>query len=378
MFDGVSIIVPDTNGGLPLRVIRCLGSEGANFVLVSREQKNPALRSRYCQHSIQTRSDSDDAGQLDTLMQLETKAPREVILPITTGGFQFVAQHRDRLSERFLIPPISGTDQLALASDKLRLAEIAVANGIPVLHSQPLTVASVRAIERGEMIVPFPLLVKAKSREHGAGARKIDSPRELSSYYSELGEEAASEYFFQPYIDGVDFSLPVYCVGGEIRNHTLWKAEICGAKYTPPLCIRFIEDDHVLTLGRRLMQILKWEGVCDIDFLVDRHTGKAWLLEVNARFWGNVFACMRGGVNFPLLMCQAALHPEQRSSQKQLDDQVFCHPKGITNLLRNSGVRNHIIKHPLRMTGLDSALSDPLPELYRLYLKLTRPLTKGS
>ena len=228
------------------------------------------------------------------------------------------------------------------------------------------------------MIVKFPLLVKAKSKEHGAGARKIDSPRELSSYYDELGEEAASEYFFQPYIDGVDFSLAVFCEGGEIRNHTLWKAEISGANYAPPLCIRFVEDDQVLALGRRLMQMLKWEGVCDIDFLVDRHTGKPWLLEVNARFWGNVFACMRGGVNFPLLMCQAALHPEERPSRKQLDDQVFCHPKGITGLLRNSRVRNHIIKHPLKMTGLDSVLRDPLPEFHRLYQKLGRAMTKGS
>ena len=64
-------------------------------------------------------------------MQLETMAPREVILPITTDGFQFVARHRDRLSERFLIPPISGIDQLVSASDKLKLAEISVANEYP-------------------------------------------------------------------------------------------------------------------------------------------------------------------------------------------------------------------------------------------------------
>jgi predicted ATP-grasp superfamily ATP-dependent carboligase len=377
MFDGVSIIVPDADGGIPLRVIRCLGPEGAEFTLITKDGKNSALKSKYCQSSILAKSDSD-AGRIDTLMQIEKSAPREVILPITTDGFQFVSRNRERLSERFLVPPISAIEQLALASDKLRLAELSVANGIPVLPSRPLTAAGVRAIERGELDVSFPLLVKAKSREHGAGARRVETASELSNYYSELEGERSIDYFFQPYIDGDDFSLAAFCEGGEIRNHTLWKGEIAGKEFTPPTCVRFVEDDHILNLARRLMRVLKWDGVCDIDFFVEKKTGEVWLLEVNARFWGNVFACLRGGVNFPLLMCQAALQPGERYTCQQIDGSVFCHPKGISRLLNNSKVRSDIAKHPLRMTGLESSIHDPLPDLYRLYLKLIRALTKGD
>ena len=113
------------------------------------------------------------------------------------------------------------------------------------MPSQPLTGSTVRAIERGNLKVTFPLLVKAKNREFGAGARKVDTVSELSEYYKELGKEADRDYFFQPYIDGDDFSLAVYCEGGKIKSHTIWKAVLYGKKYTLPLCIRFIENDHL-------------------------------------------------------------------------------------------------------------------------------------
>lgn len=341
-------------------------------MLISNERTNSAQKSRYCEKFILTDSTSE-ADMLDRLLQLKPLAATEIILPVTTEGFQFASRNQSLLSERFHVPPLSAIESLVLASDKWRLFDFASRNDLPVLHSTQLTDSTVKAIESGELQMTFPALLKPKNREGGQGFHKLNTAGELRQLWKALKRDAEDEYIIQPFVDGKDASLALYCENGTIKSHALWKAEFYGKqRYTIPLCIQFTQNDRVLQLGKRLVELLNWQGVCDIDFFVDNRTGEIWLLEVNARFWGNVIACETCGINFPLLMCQAALSKQALNWPAQTNDTLYCYPKGIPRLLKEPSKYLAILKSPLRMTGINTVLRDPRPELYRLRRKIMR------
>lgn len=374
-----TVIIPYADGRLPLDVIRCLGYEGVEFILISREPQNSAQKSRYCKQFICSET-IDDASLIALLFQIKNTGSKEIILPATTEGFLFASKNRALLSERFDLPPLATHENLVTASDKWKLFDLAIQNDLPVLPSESLTQSTIADIRDNKSNITLPALVKSRAKEGGAGFRKVDTVEELSDYYEQLGEKAESDYFIQPYVDSKDHSLSVYCEDGEIKCHMLWKAVLSGKNpYAIPLSIQFTQHEEVLKIGNKLLKLMNWQGVCDVDFIVDNQTGKPWLLEINARFWGNIGANAAEGINFPLLMCNAAQSSQIEDWPIQKDGTLFCYPRGIAKLIKDPEHRFFtLIKKPLKTTGLIGILRDPFPEFYRVYLRYKEILTRSQ
>ena len=58
---------------------------------------------------------------------------------------------------------------------------------------------------------------------------------------------------------------------------------------------------------QRLLEELRWHGVCQADFIVDENTGVPYLIDVNPRFWGSVVQATASGVDFPYLAYRIAV-----------------------------------------------------------------------
>jgi hypothetical protein len=214
--------------------------------------------------------------------------------------------------------------------------------------------------------------VKPSCREGGNGIHKVDSAAELAALLRQRPVIAQDHSLLQRFVDGDDFSLSVYCEQGEVKAHTLWQQIVpSSVPYTIPTCIQFVDHPQVLEIGKQLLKLLRWEGVCDIDLLVDRRSGEVWILEVNARFWGNILSCAQAGVNFPLLAVQAAVG-QPRVWPTQIDRAVFCFAKATMRGLRHPRVRGCLLRHPLRSTALETSVSDFGPLLRRIQAKLER------
>jgi len=364
--------MPFATGGLPLRVMRCLGPLGARFTLVSTEPKNVARSSTYCTRFIVTPPQTEEES-LARLMRLDVGSAFPVLLPVTTKGFAFAARHRAVLATRFLLPPLAAEEDLQLASDKWRLHDLCRRHGLPVLPAVFLSASVAADLARGAVPFRFPALIKPSLKENGGGIRKVDSAEALGALYLQTPGIAGGEALLQTFVEGDDVSLSAYCEGGEIKAHTLWRTLVSSSvPYTIPTCIQFVRHPDVLEIGRRLLRLLRWEGVCDIDFLVDRRSAEIWILEVNARFWGNVISCAKGGVNFPLLMTAAAEGDLPPAWPVQLDGTVFCFARGVRRGLRLAPVRRALVAHPLRSTALVSVARDVGPELRRVQARLGR------
>jgi carbamoylphosphate synthase large subunit len=57
----------------------------------------------------------------------------------------------------------------------------------------------------------------------------------------------------------------------------------------------------------RLLDLLGYEGPAMIEFKLDRHTGEAVLMEINARLWGSVQLAIDAGVDFPAVLIASTL-----------------------------------------------------------------------
>ncbi|HTO02580.1 MAG TPA: ATP-grasp domain-containing protein [Opitutus sp.] len=349
----------------------CLGPLGAKFTLLSPEKNNFVRSSRYCARFIHSSPETDAEGVAE-LLRLEIGVGVPMLLPVTTKGFEFVEEHRQILSSRFRIPPMAALEDLKLASNKARLHELCLQRGLPVLPSLVLNESVIADLANGTLPFRFPALVKPSRREGGAGIQKVDSAEELAALFQRTPEIAQDHPLLQRFVDGDDFSLSVYCEQGEVKAHTLWQQIVpSSVPYTIPTCIQFVEHPQALEIGKRLLRALRWEGVCDIDLLVDRRSGEVWILEVNARFWGNILSCSQAGVNFPLLAIQAAIC-QPRVWPTQIDQAVFCFAKAGLRGFRQPRARGCLLRHPLRSTALETSVRDFGPVLRRLQAKLQR------
>ena len=367
-------MIPHGDGRHPLRVARCLGAVGARFVLLSHDWNNVARMSTHCS-SFHYSHPHSDTELLDQLLGMDACGSPEIVLPVTTEGFLFAARNRDALLARFRVPPLSTVDSLTIASDKWTLYEFALRNHIPVLKSTRLSEMQPSTVERGESTLAFPALVKSRRKEGGDGARRVESAAELTALLRALGTAEAEDYFVQRFVEGEDISLSTFCEHGEIRSYTLWKAVFYGkVPFRMPLCVMFGEHDRVLEIGTRLMKLLDWNGVCDIDFFVDRQSGEASVLEINARFWGTVVGCASHGINFPALMCERALATGDTVWPTQTRG-AYCHPKGLLTALRTPEIRVEILRHPMTVTGVAALVRDLGPEVYKVFVNVRRVVT---
>lgn len=66
-------------------------------------------------------------------------------------------------------------------------------------------------------------------------------------------------------------------------------------------------DEGLLSRSVDLLASLDWQGVAMIEYKLDHATNVPYLMEINGRLWGSLQLAIDSGVNFPLLLVQAAL-----------------------------------------------------------------------
>jgi predicted ATP-grasp superfamily ATP-dependent carboligase len=365
------ITIPDGDGGMPLRVSRTFAGLPVKFTLVSAGKDRGTHWSRYCDEHVVSEP-RDDEALLELLMSLEKRSCPNVLLPIMTPAFAFVAEHREMLASRFRIPAIPSIENLTIASDKWKLYGFCFQHGLPVLRSVPLSEAAFSHWEGDGNPADSAsgLLVKPRESQGGEGFIRVAAPDALDDLRHRLGEAEVERRFVQPFVDGYDVSLAAYCEGGEIKCHNLWRAVTYGPRaFAMPECIRFFHDEAIVALGHRLLSLLQWEGICDIDFFVDRHTGEAWILEVNARLFGSVPACAQAGVHFTRILCERAMSREEREWPVQRPE-VYCETSGLLRALEISEVRFELLRHPIKRLSIGLSLRDPGPDVYQRLAKL--------
>lgn len=312
-------VVLDPANRVSLAVARSLGRAGVPVVVGVPDlrrhgipSRGPVLASRHVVSRFGL-PDPTDAASFARALERATP-PGAVLLPVSINSLLAVlADGALRASRRVPFAPYE-TVRRANAKDRL----LSDASRLKIRVPQTFLPADLdEALRFGES-VPLPCVIKLRDDEglFLPPARRYAVVRERAAYraaYARLHAEKPLP-IVQERIEGEGWGVSLLAWKG-IRRASFVHRRI--REYPreggPGSLCESVHDDALAASAWRLLEGLEWEGPAMVEFRRDRATGKAWLLEVNPRFWGSLPLAVACGVDFPLLCYRLATGEEARA-----------------------------------------------------------------
>jgi predicted ATP-grasp superfamily ATP-dependent carboligase len=368
-----------------LSVARSLGRRGIKVIGVG-SKRTPPIYTRYWKFILEPQTESENE-RLNFFIDIGKKLKnRTVILPTFDPNVLFLSRHREILTEYFLffLPP---HDLLKSITSKSNFIDVAEKTKISLPPS--IAVKNESALKK----IPsdfFPCVLKPESQHTflTEAARKIgiyqkkaipvENESELSNLYYRV-RELSPNVTIQKMIIGPDENHLDY--HALIDNDGQILGEFVGRKLrlTPPHfgmgCYVISEkSDLVVNEGRRILRLLNYKGMANINFKQDERDGQLYFLELNPRFsfWtGLDVAC---GVDFPYFYYKTCLgdtitmNPEYPLGKTWLH--LYYDVKGMRVKIRDGSLtwRQWILSVIKNDVGAIFALDDPLPAVILLLI----------
>jgi len=328
--------------------------------------------SRFCGPFHYHRSIND----LDWLDMIKTQAKRwniDVIMPATLKGILFVSRNREAISEIAAVVPLAKPEMIAMANDKWAFHKFINQEKLP-------SVPTVYVGRAGEAIrmpendsIKYPALLKPTSESGGYGFINVTDFLDLAHAWYDKRIMNGREYILQSYVPAAHFSLSLCCQNGEIIAFTLNRKILLSKNpFSMEGMLEYDNNEQVIDIGKRLISAMRWDGVADIDFLVDNRDQKAKILEFNPRFWQTLLGGLIAGVNFPLIWCLSAFGIRQSSKQHITTKYVGSPLLSIKMMLSKLIGKRAVISTRWHESSLQFICNDPLPELIEVLRRVGR------
>jgi len=283
--------------------IRPLGMAGIRPVVASRDPRNIAFFSRYCERRLTLPPDGKGGDQavVDALVRLSGElGNRPVLFYSSDPELFFIWKYKEILSThyRFLLPP---EDLLENLFDKTSFSQFAIANQLPI----PSTLILEGPRQLGAVLssVKYPCIVKpAYSYDwvwdtpeqkkffgwYKQALRRIETESQLREFCSMLPERD-HRILIQSYVAGSDDLIVSFhgyfddhsnCLGsfmgGKIRTYP---PETGGSVFVKTIRNEDLRKHSIEYLGR-----IGFRGIVKVDYKWDASEGDFKILEINPRY----------------------------------------------------------------------------------------------
>ena len=214
-----------------------------------------------------------------------------VLIPSNDHAVYTISKHKERLGSYYKIitPDI---DILSNIYDKSKLLAIAHKNNIPYPYTQYF-------ISQNDVICEnliFPVLTKGRYGLNFYKALRKKAflaynENELRIQLSEINKKIGlSETFTQELIpfDGMNktVSFTAFCIDGDIKTYWMGvKLREHPIQFGTATFTESVNIEDCYTQSVPLLKALKYNGVCEVEYLLDPRLGKYKLIEINARTW---------------------------------------------------------------------------------------------
>lgn len=293
-----------------------------------------------------------------------------VLLPVAEPSALAVLEQRARFGATVI--PLPEISRFRRICDKIEVLRTAEAIGIA-------TPARSTVGDRKELMLTlnrlrFPVVLKpARSvSDEGGTRRKLTvtyalTRSELEKALDRLGRESFP-LMLQERIEGPGVGIFLLRWGGKTRaafaHRRIREKPPSGGVSVYRESIPLPED--LLAQTEELLARFEWEGVAMVEYKVDRHSGKPFLMEINGRFWGSLQLAIDAGVDFPRLLLACAL--------TQCEPEVREYRSGVRSRWWWGDVDHLLIRlrHPARKLALPPSAPSRLGAL-AAFLLLWRP-----
>lgn len=306
------VLVTDGEQRSALAIVRSLGRAGHHVVVCSAHDQPLAGASRHAAaHARVADPLSSPERFVDDVASLLARHAIDALLPVTEPALLALLAARERLHDVLL--PFASIDVFRSVCDKAHVLREAERVGIRTPEQQ--VVASRHEWDDAAAdALTYPLVLKP-GRSVGEGdARRVKlgvlyaaDAAALRDHLRTLPDEAFP-LLLQQRITGPGVGIFLLVWEGRIvarfAHRRLREKPPSGGVSVYAESVPFDED--LGERSRRLLERLGWNGVAMVEFKRDARTGQPYLMEINGRFWGSLQLAIDAGVDFPLLLLDAA------------------------------------------------------------------------
>jgi len=274
--------------------------------------------SRSVKRFLKCPSVDDEAGFVRFLVQHAAERNTEgwVLFPSNDEHVRILAQHRERLSEHYLVttPP---WDVVKFLYDKGLTHRLAQERGVPV----PETYNPDTADDLVSLKLDFPVVLKpAISKRFMSATRKkayrANDMQELINLYGRMaGIIDPSEILIQELIPGraenlfsfVGFFKDGVPVAGLSARRPRQHPMEFGRASTH---VESVDLPELEMLATQFLKGIAFSGLAEVEFMYDQKDARFELLEVNPRIWGWHTIAIHAGLDLPYLAYADAMGQE--------------------------------------------------------------------
>jgi len=360
-----SVLIPDGESDFALFVIHSfIDCPEVKLYVLSNQRWMPARFSRYCHKYIFKKFSADASERFDAVVQVVSQSHIDVILPIEMEWIAPQDARRHALSDLAAIASVLDSKSFEVANNKWQIFKLMQEHGIPT----PPTVLCTLDGDFEQQIhhLEFPVLIKPVTAWGGEGIRRFDNISQLREFLEQCdSEKIKNRYIVQSFLTGYVVGLNILCREGQLLAYTMQRGFIPNPqRYAAAAAIRFIEREDVVEIGKKLVSVLGYSGVANVDMFYDTRENQVKVLELNTRFWGSLRGSYAAGVHFPYLACLAALDIPFPVPDYELARYIHSKTALKEGMLRALG-KSQYEKFPLEETGLKYMLADPVAETLR-------------
>lgn len=292
-----------------LSIVRELGRAKVKVIGIGLSQGSIGLSSRYLHEAVVVSTPRSDE-LLAAIRAIGARWGACPLIAVSESNLLWLAEHREELGS--VTPVLPNLESLKIVLDKAATLRAAQAVGIDVpLSWQPM---SVDDIERQAPAFPLPAVLKwsdpnaVVSKLEAMGLQLIKA--EYVNTLAELNlalvryKRLATWPLVQQYCRGHGIGQFFFIKDGKAVRHF---QHMRIAEWPPEggfssVCDAVSETEHLelQSLSVQLLQVIGWSGVAMVEYRYDPATRKAYLMEVNGRFWGSFPLAYYCGAGFAL------------------------------------------------------------------------------
>jgi predicted ATP-grasp superfamily ATP-dependent carboligase len=305
------VLVTDGEERAALAVVRSLGRAGHDPIVCAARQSSLAGSSRYCRLRIAVPDPLRWPDQFgEAIEQAIDEHRADVVIPVSEAALMALLPRRERLAAVLPFASQKSFEQIcnkALVLEKARELGIAVPKQIVIASPTQLHMLRDLDIRLPIVIKPARSVVTMGRRREKTSVMHVQDHSALTRAAGSL-PDAAYPLLVQERIVGQGAGVFMLLWGGDVvaafSHRRLREKPPAGGvsvyRESRPL------DPHLLSQSTALLAAFEWQGVAMVEYKLDEQSGRAYLMEINGRFWGSLQLAIDAGVDFPSLLVDLA------------------------------------------------------------------------
>ncbi len=351
-----SILLFGTDNVIALSVIRAIGTALPHTSIYTLSTESDEIQisnySKFVSRHHSLKSLKGEELLREVILQIKNTGA-EILLPIDEDSVRFVSIHFNKIKNYVKLPPLSSADLLESVINKDKLADLLLKKGYQTPETYPVKDLDPISLPKDF----FPCLLKPIRGSGGRGFKRID---DLSTFENLLLNNKYENFIIQKLIHGRDIDCSLLAVDGEIKAHTIQRG-LAQDGYSFSKALRFKKNKRLFHHVEQFIRDIGYSGIAHLDYIFDNRDGMPKLIDFNARYWSTLEGSKVAGIDFTLLNCLEAMNvpyskPGFKCCNYLLGRSVFSRFKKPFN------------RQIPTFTDLKSRISDPLPELLRIFL----------